>query len=333
MIRFWLTMIGFVPLFLLGGSEKRSVPLAPVPRAAFKIEARAVPNPVVVTQPPFRFVKAWTLTSANRDFGSISGMMRDSNGFTTISDHGALVRFKMSADSTVYDASTAPLPRGCALDELKTSRDAESLSRDPRTKEVLIGFEWTNVLCRSDPALVKAVKRTTPPAMRIWPVLGGAEALVALRDGRTLVFAEQRAGGGQTSPLLLFDRDPTSASARVTALTYRPPTGFRPTDAAQLPDGRIIIVNRRYEFPLSFSAVITVADLADFATAGTVSGKVVAKLEDPSIADNYEAIAVSQTGTRTFIWLMSDDNFIAYQSNYLVLLEVLDPKPRPAKPN
>jgi Esterase-like activity of phytase len=333
MIRFWLTMIGFVPLFLLSGSEKRPVPLAEVPSAPLEIEARAVLNPVVVTQFPFHFVKAWTLSSPNRDFGSVSAMMRDSIGFTTISDHGAIVRFKMTADGNVFDASTSPLPRGCALDELKTSRDAESVSRDPQTRDVLIGFEWTNAICRSDARLARAVRRTSPPAMRSWPILGGAEALVTLRDGRTLVFAEQRGGGGATSPLIIFDRDPTLAKARATALSYRPPTGFRPTDAAQLPDGRIVIVNRRYEFPLNFSAVITVTDLADFTPGAVVTGKIVVRLEDPSIADNYEAIAVSQNGARTFVWLMSDDNFIAYQSTYLVLLEVQDANARPAKSN
>ncbi len=327
MIRYKFILIGFAPLLLLSGSQKQPVPLAPVPNAAIDIKARVVMNTIVATRSPFHFVKAWTLSSANRDFGSVSAMMRDSSGFTTISDHGAITRFKMSADSEIFNASIAPLPRGCAADELKTSRDAESLSRNPRTGEVLIGFEWSNSICRSEASLTKALKRTAPQAMRAWPILAGAEALVTLRGGATIVFAEQSSVAGETSPMLIFDGDPTSASTRVSKASYRPPAGYKPTDAAQLPDGRLVIVNRRYEFPLRFSAVITIANLEGLRRGGTLSGEIVARLDDQSIAENYEAIAVSQKGERTFVWVMSDDNFIALQSTKLLMFEMVSTNP------
>lgn len=326
MIRYMLKLIGFAPLLLLGGSQKQPVSLAPVLSAAIDINAHVVVNPIVATRSPFHFVKAWTLSSANRDFGSVSAMMRDSSGFTTISDHGAITRFKMSADGLIFDASIAPLPRGCAVDELKTSRDTESLSRDPKTHEVLIGFEWSNALCRTEASLLKAIKRVILPQMRLWPILGGAEAMVMLRDGRTIIFAEQAIVAGETSPVLIFDRDPILASANVSRLSYRPPLGFKPTDAVQLPDGRLLIVNRRYEFPLTFKSIITVVSVGKTLSGSTLVGTVVATLEDQSIAENYEAIATSQNGARTFVWLMSDDNFIALQSTNLLLFELVGTK-------
>ena len=333
MIRFWLTMIGFTPFLLIGGSQKRAVPLAPVPSIALHIDAHPIPNPIVKTELPFAFVKAWTLSSPNRDFGSVSALLRDSNGFTAISDHGAVVRFKLSADNAVFDASLAPLPRGCAADELKTSRDVESVSRDPRTGEVLFGFEWSNMICRSDMKLRAALRVSHPALMRNWPILNGAEALVTLSDGRMLIFAENSQSEGATSPLLIFEGDPTRRGARATELSYRPPAGFRPTDAVQLPDGRLAIINRRYQFPLNFSAVITTVKLNDIKPGAIVSGTIAAWLDQPSIAENYEAITVSQNGARTFVWLMSDDNFIALQSTNLVLFEVVSPKSLSAKTN
>ena len=54
----------------------------------------------------------------------------------------------------------------------------------------------------------------------------------------------------------------------------------------------------------------------------TVEGQIVARIEPPGIADNFEVMAVSQSNGRSFLWLMSDDNFIAYQRTYLLLFEI-----------
>ncbi|MBK7284057.1 MAG: hypothetical protein IPI83_06470 [Sphingomonadales bacterium] len=55
------------------------------------------------------------------------------------------------------------------------------------------------------------------------------------------------------APLLHFDRDPVDPHAVVTAMRYgSTPAQYHPVDAAMLPDGRMLIVNRRYAFPAGF---------------------------------------------------------------------------------
>jgi hypothetical protein len=316
----WLLLL---PLLLVASSAKLYLEMEPVRGAAITVTATQVDDPGIVTNAPLTFVRGWTLTSDDVNFGGVSAMFRDEGGFIAITDAGAVLSFRMDAAGRVSGARTAPLPVGCAPDRMKPSLDAESLARDPVSGEVLIAFEWRHAICRADAGLKKSVGITNPTSMRRWPFNSGAEAMVALADGRTIVFAESGQAETADSPALIFDGDPADPATPAKAFRYRPPAGFRPTDAAQSPDGRVIIVNRRYEFPLTFSALLTIVDADAIIAGATVEGKVVARIEPPGVADNFEAIAVSQGRGRSFVWLMSDDNFIAYQQTYLLLFEVM----------
>jgi hypothetical protein len=147
-----------------------------------------------------------------------------------------------------------------------------------------------------------------PPAMARWQTMRGPEAMARLADGRFLVLAEGPLAEDGTTPALLFLGDPAAAGARSVALRYRPPRGFRATDAALLPDGRLLVLNRRFRILSGFAAVLTTVDL-QARGGGILEGEELAALTGSVTRDNYEALSVGREAGRTVVWLASDDNY------------------------
>jgi hypothetical protein len=143
--------------------------------------------------------------------------------------------------------------------------------------------------------------------MRKWRSNRGSEAMLRLPDGRFLVFCE---GGGGESPVLLFEGDPAVPGTKAELLRYRPPQGYRITDAALLPGGRLLFLNRRVALLEGiFSARLTVTKLPRLEPGTVIEGEEVATLRKPLTVDNMEALSVTREGGRTIVWIASDDNF------------------------
>jgi hypothetical protein len=160
--------------------------------------------------------------------------------------------------------------------------------------------------------------------MRAWPGNAGPESLARLNDGRFLAIAEDRNDGRAFSRALLFDGDPTAPGTRAAALRYRRVPGARPTDAAQLPDGRLLILNRHFAWLSGASATLMIADPAGLRPGGTIEGHTLAVLAPPLTVDNMEALSVSCAGGRTIVYLGSDNNMAPIQRT-LFLEFALDP--------
>lgn len=264
-----------------------------------------------------RPVAGWILSSRDSDFGGLSALSVEEDGFTAVADTGALVRLTQN----LRRADIESLPRICVPHLLKKERDSESLARDPESGALWIGFEWRNAICRIEPD--SSARLYAPPAMQFWPKVSGPEAMVRRPDGRFLAFAERSPTDVPESPLLIFDRDPTDRAAQVVPMRYRPPSGYRATDAAMLPDGRMLVVNRRFSLPFSFSAIVTLVQPFREKAGIVVTGRPVIWLTKSPIADNFEGIAISERGGRIFVWLVSDDNFLPYQETYLLKFELM----------
>jgi hypothetical protein len=333
MIRSRLKYVGFLTLLALTASAKRPKLMEEITPQAVVITSQAVPSARVQVGAPLRFLNAWSLKSSYKYFGGVSAMMHDSSGFTALTDGAALFHFGMDANGKIVNARVAPLPKGCAKSRIKDANDTESMTRDPVNGTVLISFEWRNAFCRADSSLIRAITVFQPRSMHDWPKNGGPEAMVALRDGRTLVFEERPHWGPDTGAVLIFAGDPTAADTEPLSFQYKPPAGFRPTEAIELPGDRLLIVNRKYQFPISFQTELTIIPVAMIKPDAVVSGRTVARLDHPTLSDNFEAAALSQSRGRTFIWLMSDNNFNAYQHSYLAQFELVDGGvPSTAKP-
>ena len=100
---------------------------------------------------------------------------------------------------------------------------------------------------------------------------------------------------------------------------------FSPTDMAQLPDGRVLILMRRlvWPFPLRFACRIVIADPAAIRAGAVWQGTEVAKLSSSLPVDNFEGLAIEpRGGGRVTVWLISDDNHAATQRTLLWKLAV-----------
>ena len=131
-------------------------------------------------------------------------------------------------------------------------------------------------------------------------------------------FAEAARSNDGTVPLLVFAGDPTNPTTTVVKARYRLPDGYAPTDAAQLPDGRLILLNRSFSVPRLFESVVTIIDPATVSPGRIVEGRVIARLSPPLLSDNFEGVAVTREGPRTIIWIISDDNSMTWQATYLL---------------
>lgn len=307
----FLILLSLLPFLWLGGSTDSGQ----LPFTGSKLVAlQATPIDVrsILHSPTLRPQRGWILSSDDPDFGGLSALSAGPSGLVAVSDTGLTVRF----GSDLKTARLQSLPPACVPHQLKRERDSESLVVDPATRWTWIGFEYRNLICRIAPD--GSAVAFAPPAMADWPKLTGPEAMVRRVDGRFLVFDEKGRKGGSVAPLLLFDRDPVDRKAGVTKMEYRAPDQYHPSDAALLPDGRMLIVNRRHAFPLDFSAIVTLVEPFAAKPGLTVRGQPVALLAPPGVADNFEGIAVEQRAGKTFVWLVSDDNFLPEQRTYLL---------------
>lgn len=242
-------------------------------------------------------------------FGGFSAMKLDGDRFTLLSDGGGIVRFRLDPQGRISEQSIAELPAGPATGWEKRDRDSEALTVDPATGDVLVGFERVNEIWRYDAAFSRAIRHSAPRAMKRWDENGGPEAMVRLADGRTIVFSESTRAKHDVGRLALsFSGDPTRLPQRYFRFTYMPPDEYDPSDAAVLPDGRILVLNRLFSLPFNFSAKLTIVDPRAIRPGATVKGQEIATIAAPLTRDNFEGLVVAREGSSTIIWLVSDDN-------------------------
>lgn len=281
-------------------------------------------NPDRVKLGGLTFLGGVYLTGPGPAFGGFSAMSVEGDHFTLLSDGGNIVSFRMGADWQVREPHFAELPDGPGIGWRKEDRDSESLTRDPATGQFWIGFERANEIWRFAPGLARAEARVAPRAMADWSMNGGPESLARLRDGSFIVLAEDQDAkrGGVEQPGvkvgLWFAGDPTEPGQRSFAFGYRPPRGFLPTDVAELPDGRLAVLNRKASLREGFTAVLTIVDRDAVRPGRIATGREVARFAAPVVHDNFEALATTREGDSTILWIASDDNQLFLQRSLLL---------------
>lgn len=303
-----LLLLGtFAPL-----SMQREDPPPPVTWVAF------APVPLDAQSPAerlgrLRFLGGWALTSNDARFGGISALHVEGGEALAFSDAGWRIRLKLPAGRSSVRAEIAMVADGPGPKQDKEGRDIESAVADGR--DVWLGYEQANALWRYDRRGFAARSSAAPPAMARWNANRGPEAMVRLGDGRFLVFAE---GEGGDSEALLFAGDPAAPGTPSLRLRYRPPDGYRVTDAAVLPDGRLALLNRRVGLFEGFTAKLTFAVLPELAEDALIAGEEAAAFDGPVTRDNFEALSVTREGGRTILWIASDDNYNPLQRTLLM---------------
>jgi hypothetical protein len=263
------------------------------------------------------FLNAWELRSNNEDFGGFSALAALSDGrFVGVSDAGTLIGFGLNSDDRTDRPFIAPLPDSQGPAKNFQDRDSEGVAYDPDSGQFWVSYEAKHAIRRFSSSFARSTGIVRPREMQAWPSNNGAEGIIRLTDGRFIVIGESLQN--KTHQALLFSGDPVESGTDIARFTYRPPPGYRVTDGAQLPDGRLLILNRRVGLPDGFAAKLALVDPSAIREDQTASGRVIATLAAPLLIDNMEGIAVTKTGDSTIIWLISDNNFSIFQRTLLM---------------
>lgn len=268
-----------------------------------------------------------SLHSRDPAFGGFSALTVTGDRFTLLSDGGNVVQFRMGPDWRPHGLRFANLPAGPSIGWQKQDRDSESLARDPRTGALWVGFEGYNQIWRYAPDFTRAEGYVVPRAMADWPVNGGAESLARMPDGRFVTISEmatatkaQRRGlkldAERTRQGLIFAGDPLRFRPR--HFVYQVSPDHDVADAAALPDGSLVVVERRFRLPFRFSNRIMLVPADGIAPGRLAKGRLLAELDAPLIHDNFEGVAVTQENGATILWLVSDDNQTVLERSYLL---------------
>jgi hypothetical protein len=259
------------------------------------------------------------LTSRDPAFGGFSSMHVVDDRFTLLSDGGNVVQFRMDPQWRIGGVRFAELPDGPGTGWQKIDRDSESMTVDPRTGTTWVGFETYNAIWRYSPDLLRSEAHAVPPAMAWWPRNRGPEAMTLVPGGGMLVIAETDPwpkGRGRAG--IRFSGDPTEAPRAGFRFSYIPPRGYDPSDMAVLPDGNLLILNRRFALPVNFTAKLTIVDSAAIRPGAVIRGREIATFAAPLLHDNFEGLAITREGAATIVWIVSDDNQFFMQRSLLL---------------
>ena len=309
-------------IFLLVGlAPATDQRLTKVDKSSQRITAIALDQPATATG-MLRFVRGWRLESPNPVFGGFSALaVTGPDRFQLASDGGYGARLTLRTDGRVDDAHIALLPSPGRRADKKSATDFEAMTFDRTSGATWVALEGRNQVWRFDAALTRVESRAALPKPR-WPVNSGPEAMVRLADGRTLIFSEDADDDPRGRAALLSAGDPAVPGTRATRFVYAAEGKGLVSDAAALPDGRILLVHRTLGFRPVFTTTLAIVDPADIRPGGVIRSRAIGRVPAP-LAENYEGVAVEVRDGRTFLWLVSDDNFNSWQRSLLVEFELV----------
>lgn len=274
-----------------------------------------------------RFLRGWHLVSPHSRFGGFSAIARTGpDRFQLIGDNGYATRLTLDSRGAVSDVRIRALPTSDGRPPRKSMADAEAMFVDPASGKSWIALEGINEIWRLDADFAAIEARRKLPRPR-WPANFGPEAMVRLADGRTIVLSEGADDDPRGREALLYVGDPAEPGPEPIRFLYDSDGRGPVSDAAPLPDGRILLVHRRLGFDPVFTTILSVADPADIEKDATLRSRTIGRVPVP-LAENYEGAAVSVEGGRTFLWLLADNNFNVWQRSLLLQFELVDLPPQ-----
>lgn len=202
----------------------------------------------------------------------------------------------------------------------KEKGDSESLVREgdgPWT----IGFERDHRIMIYDQGLLKAPSQHPLNPIEFLGELeanGGIEAIAVGLENH-LACAERAAVPVRANCVLYNEDEDSFSDFPVAPRQELVDRGAVPTDADALSDGTFLILFRSYS-PAEGNTAAIVA----YAPDGT--RREIATILPPLTVDNFEGLAVREEGERTFLYIVSDDNFSGSQRTLLMKFELVQSK-------
>jgi hypothetical protein len=118
----------------------------------------------------------------------------------------------------------------------------------------------------------------------------------------------------------LIDEDGEAAH-----LTYQGAAAFKPTDIAVLPDGDLLVLERKYNVLEGAHGRLARVDGGAIVAGASLVGDELAVLSPPVATDNFEGVAVRPApGGGALIYVISDDNFNPLQRTLLLQFRISD---------
>ncbi len=317
-----LVAFGSVPAF----AEEKS-PATGEAAEAITVEAHPIAAFDKVDAGKTRFGKLeWRggleLTSPARHFGGWSGLVLDAQGkrFFSISDAGSwmsgAIAYAGDRPAALEDVRLGPIRAlsGKALTR-KRNADAEGLALVTGTPEkgsVLISFERNHRIGRFDldkdglsPALSYV---ELPPEAERMKANRGLEAIAILRagpnKGSLVAFAESLPDeAGEHTGWLWVKGKPR-------ALHLANPGDYDLTDAAALPDGGLLVLERRFRWSEGSKSRLRLIRHDELKEGARIKGEVLFDATMGQEIDNMEGLAAhAGTGGEIIVTMISDDNF------------------------
>lgn len=281
------------------------------------------------------FIGGLVLASPNKDFGGWSGLVVSDDGhrLLAVSDRGNW----LTAD-LVYEAGR---PRGLANGMLGDiaglggqalnrfrDRDSEAitlLDGSLAKGTALVAFERNHrigrfpVSARGLGAPLGYLKM--PPDVRRISTNKGFEAVAVLRGGplkgAVIAFAEEYFDPARNHTGWIWTAGIGSAPQRLGLVNI---ADFAITDAAALPDGSLIVLERKFRWLEGVKARIRLIRAADIKPGALLEGEVLLDADMTAEIDNMEALALSRNARgQTVLTLMSDNNFNNFLQRSLLL--------------
>jgi len=334
---FGVLALGFMATALLPGSAWPQ--RAPDPPVSIDISAQHLPG-FDHTDPSRRqfglleFRGGLVLSARAKQFGGLSAIRVQPDGanFIALTDKGWWLKGRIVYDGArptgIADAQMAPMlgPDGLTL----ASRgwyDTESIAQDGGT--LYVGIERVNRIVRfdfgKDGLLARAQPVEVPPAVRGLPNNKGLEALVfvprGLPLGGTLIAISERGLNREGNHLAFLIGGP-----RPGPFTIKRNADFDISDAALLPSGDLLVLERKFSWTAGLFVRLRRIKLADIAPGALVDGPALFEADLGSAIDNMEGLSVHRgPNGETVLTLVSDDNFSALQRTLLLQFTLAEP--------
>lgn len=310
-----------------------SVFLLPVPLLeAAEVTGRAITGFRVGSEEkrfgPFEFVGGLVMRSGDPLFGSMSGIRfrADRKSFVAVLDTGhwmtgQILRNAAGKISGMSGVEITPIMDSSGkVPRRKSDVDAESLVLD--NGRVIVGFEGKHRIdVWKDPGFEKS-----PPSSRMSPIVplsefrgnGGMEALaVSPRSsplGGAMIMVAERSVDREGNLFAAILDGPQKGIFKVVHHTP-----FDVTDAAFLPDGNLLLLERRFNIAQGIGMRIRLISSADIRPGALVDGPILLEADGSYQIDNMEGMDVitGDDGVPHII-LVSDDNNSFLQRNVLL---------------
>jgi len=273
------------------------------------------------------------LTSAFHGFGGLSGLRLDPKGekFIALSDKGSWftgrIVYSGRAMKGLADVEASPMIG--PDDRPITARgwfDSESLALDGSF--VYVGLERVNQVLRFD--FSKGYMRSRgeivqmPPAVKKLPYNKGLEALVFVPKGLplagTLIAMSERGLDAQGNVVAFLVGGPSPGQ-----FSIRRTNNFDISDATLLPEGDLLILERKFSWLAGIGIRIRRVPLASIAPGAVVDGPSIFDADLGQEIDNMEGIDAYVTPQGdTVLTMVSDDNFSLLQRTLLLQFTLVE---------